>query len=119
MPIWQLLFNMFCKFLRYLSTKRAINYKMHKVYMRNENQSNELHINFRYINEKFKVDREFNFCRQLNENVSVALNRIKSNIEKEFNKKNKKSKKKVTAEEEVKTEITNQEVNILKYFIIY
>ncbi|XP_037824634.1 2',5'-phosphodiesterase 12 [Lucilia sericata] len=74
------------------------NYTMDKVYLRNEPDSQELHISFRYANQDLKIDRDFNFCRKIDEKIEAALNRIKGNIEKELNKKMKKGKKKTPAQ---------------------
>ena len=67
---------------------------MNKVYFRNEPGSTELQISFRYKNPEMNVDREFNFCRTMNENIDDALVRIRNNISKELNKKSKKKQKK-------------------------
>ncbi|XP_055389578.1 2',5'-phosphodiesterase 12 isoform X2 [Condylostylus longicornis] len=67
---------------------------MNKVYFRHNAEDNQLQINFRYKNSNLNVDRDFNFCRNANENVIVCLDRIKNNIEKEFTKKSKKKKQK-------------------------
>ncbi|XP_055844280.1 2',5'-phosphodiesterase 12 [Episyrphus balteatus] len=67
---------------------------MNKVYFRNEPGSAELQISFRYKNPEMNVDREFNFCRTMTENIDDALVRIRNNISKELNKKSKKKQKK-------------------------
>ncbi|KAH8412901.1 hypothetical protein KR009_006695 [Drosophila setifemur] len=66
---------------------------MDKVYIRNALESNDLNISFRYVNENFKLDREFNFCRQMNEPVDNILKRIHTNVHKELAKKWKKLKR--------------------------
>ncbi|XP_055913295.1 2',5'-phosphodiesterase 12 [Eupeodes corollae] len=68
--------------------------KMNKVYFRNEPGTTELQISFRYKNPEKNVDREFNFCRTMDENIDDALVRIRNNISKELNKKSKKKQKK-------------------------
>ncbi|ALC43591.1 CG31759 [Drosophila busckii] len=83
---------------------------MDKVYFRNAENTNELHITFHYTNKELRVDRDFNFCRRLDENVDEAISRIRSNVEKEFNKRNKKKKNKQCSESptavvEIPTEI--------------
>ncbi|XP_004527106.1 2',5'-phosphodiesterase 12 [Ceratitis capitata] len=70
--------------------------EMDKVYLRNDGANQDLHISFRFTDEEMRVDRDFNFCRKMNENIDDALARIRNNIEKEINKKNKKGKKKST-----------------------
>lgn len=90
------------------------NYNMNKVYMRTEPGSNELHISFRYVNTDLKIDRDFNFCRKIDEKIEDSLNRIRGNIEKELNKRTKKSKKKLPAAPEVTPSvIPGGEVNLL------
>lgn len=74
------------------------NYTMDKVYLRKDPDSQELHISFRYANEELKIDRDFNFCRKIDEKIEAALNRIRGNIEKELVKKLKKGKKKTPAQ---------------------
>lgn len=93
------------------------NYTMDKVFLRNDPESHELHISFRYANEDLKIDRDFNFCRKIDEKIEAALNRIRGNIEKELHKKTKKSKKKSPAQvaEPIKEVVPNKEVN-LKFF---
>nr|XP_036221169.1 2',5'-phosphodiesterase 12 [Bactrocera oleae] len=71
-----------------------IKYEMDKVYLRHDGSSQDLHINFRFTNDDVRVDREFNFCRKITENIEDALLRIRNNIEKELSKKSKKGKKK-------------------------
>lgn len=48
---------------------------------------------FRYQNRDVGVDRVFNFQRNVAETIASTLNRIKTNVEKEHNKKLKKTKK--------------------------
>ncbi|XP_032598898.1 2',5'-phosphodiesterase 12 [Drosophila grimshawi] len=70
---------------------------MDKVYLRNAQDTDDLHITFRYANKALKVDRDFNFCRKMDERVDEALIRIRGNVEKEFAKRNKKKNKKAAA----------------------
>ncbi|KAM7349178.1 2',5'-phosphodiesterase 12 [Cochliomyia hominivorax] len=90
------------------------NYTMDKVYLRKDPDSQELHISFRYANEDLKIDRDFNFCRKIDEKIEAALNRIRGNIEKELSKKMKKGKKKTPAEvhEPVNEIVPGVEINI-------
>ncbi|KAH8365648.1 hypothetical protein KR093_003098 [Drosophila rubida] len=73
---------------------------MDKVYLRNAPETEELHITFRYANEALKVDRDFNFCRRMDECIDEALIRIRNNIEKEASKRNKKKSKKTAIVED-------------------
>lgn len=68
-------------------------------YFRLLKDEEKLNISINYKNAELKVDKTFNFCRNLNENLKDFLPRIKNNLEKELNKKNKKRKKKDEAEE--------------------
>lgn len=52
-----------------------------------------IEIVFHYKNAELGIDRVFNFQRSLTESINSSLQRIKTNVEKEYNKKNKKSKK--------------------------
>ncbi|KAH8302544.1 hypothetical protein KR044_008133 [Drosophila immigrans] len=79
---------------------------MDKVYLRNARDTEELHITFRYANEALKVDRDFNFCRRMDECIDEALIRIRNNIEKEANKRNKKKSKKGAPDEELAPQTT-------------
>ncbi|XP_054728963.1 2',5'-phosphodiesterase 12 isoform X1 [Anastrepha obliqua] len=85
-----------------LTTRKACShrtkYKMDNVYFRHNGDSQDLHINFRYTNKELRVDRDFNFCRKLDENIDNALTRIRNNIEKELSKKVKKSKNKTATQ---------------------
>ncbi|XP_017862422.1 PREDICTED: 2',5'-phosphodiesterase 12 [Drosophila arizonae] len=72
---------------------------MDKVYLRNAQNTEELHITFRYANQGLKLDRSFNFCRRMSERVDEALLRIRNNVEKELTKKSKKKSKGAAAAE--------------------
>ncbi|XP_070139287.1 2',5'-phosphodiesterase 12 isoform X2 [Drosophila kikkawai] len=69
------------------------NIDMDKVYMRNAAESKELNIVFRYVNETLKIDREFNFNRQMDEQIEGILTRIQGNVQKQMEKKQKKKGK--------------------------
>lgn len=69
-------------------------YKMNNAYFRYSEEENQLSINFRYQNPEFKIDRDFNFCRNPSENIDLCLERMKNNLEKEFSKKSKKKNNK-------------------------
>lgn len=80
-------------------------YDMNKAYFKRA-PDNRCNITFRYKNEPHKIDRVFNFSRDMNEKILVCLDRIKTNVEKELNKKVNKKKKKskdVTIENQVET----------------
>nr|ACH92481.1 FI09011p [Drosophila melanogaster]AOQ13855.1 CG31759-PC [synthetic construct] len=76
--------------------------KMEKVYLRNASDTKELDIVFRFVNENLKINREFNFRRQMNEPIDAILARIQSNIIGRLAKSCKKSKIKPPAEINVK-----------------
>lgn len=75
-------------------------YKMNNAYFRYNEEENQLAINFRYINPEFKIDRDFNFCRNPSENIDLCLERMRNNLEKEFSKKTKKKNNKKTSKNE-------------------
>uniref|UniRef100_A0A7G3AIK4 2',5'-phosphodiesterase 12 n=1 Tax=Lutzomyia longipalpis TaxID=7200 RepID=A0A7G3AIK4_LUTLO len=68
--------------------------KMDKVYFRHGENDPSVDISFRYANSEYKIDRVFNFRRNVSELVEVFTDRMRTNIEKEFGKRNKKQKKK-------------------------
>lgn len=63
---------------------------------------------FRYQNSDVGVDRVFNFQRSVGETIMSTLNRIRTNVEKEHNKKLKKTKKGKKSETETSTTDANQ-----------
>lgn len=75
---------------------------MNEAYFKHMSEG-KLAITFRFVQDidAKRIDKVFNFVRDLNENVDLSLNRIRTNLEKELNKKlKKKSKKNQTAEDE-------------------
>lgn len=87
-------------------------YKMNNAYFRYNEEENQLSINFRYQNPEFKIDRDFNFCRNPSENIDLCLERMKNNLEKEFSKKSKKKNKKKDANEELFPLPTPPEISV-------
>ncbi|XP_070507871.1 2',5'-phosphodiesterase 12 [Chironomus tepperi] len=76
-------------------------------------------ISFRYVKqvtETKKLDRNFNFVRSTNEKVDVALNRIKSNLQKELTVKSKKKNKKNAGEEQPVQEPEELQVSVRLLF---
>ncbi|KAB0798204.1 hypothetical protein PPYR_09197 [Photinus pyralis] len=74
-------------------------FKMDKAYLRHVTETEQFQISFRYSDSN-KVDRQFNFCRQLKEPVGTFLSRVTANVSKVINKKNKKKKTDNAQEEE-------------------
>lgn len=71
--------------------------RMNEAYFKHLQDEGKIAISFRYIqdiNENKRLDRVFNFVRDVTENIEVSLNRIRSNLEKELTKKSKKKVKK-------------------------
>ncbi|KAK5645863.1 hypothetical protein RI129_004327 [Pyrocoelia pectoralis] len=66
-------------------------FKMDKAYLRHVTETEQFQISFRY-SDLNRVDRQFNFCRQLKEPVGTFLSRVTTNVSKVVNKKNKKKK---------------------------
>lgn len=106
----------FLEFSRYFSIKKNL-LDMNQVYFKyhKEELADKIMISLRIqkeVSETKKVDKNFNFVRNLNEKVDTTLNRIKNNVEKEINVKTKKSKgNKANNPEPV--EKINQEVRLL------
>lgn len=71
---------------------RVVN--MAVAYIRRHGNANNIEIVFRYNNPQLGIDRVFNFQRNVTETITSSLNRIKTNVDKEFNKKLKKKPKK-------------------------
>lgn len=66
--------------------------KMQNAYVRCQDGSDQFQLSFQLRNELLRVDRQFNFSRQLAEKVSDLLARITTNIERNVNKKKKNRK---------------------------
>lgn len=124
--------NAFCKHLFSWQKSKKFNYrlinfdrknkliKMHEAYVKHLVDDGKIAISFRFIHdidETKKVDRVFNFVRDLSENVDVSLNRIKNNLEKELTKKVKQKKKKNQAAEEKPEEVLQVRLSFLLKFI--
>ncbi|XP_063706039.1 2',5'-phosphodiesterase 12 [Culicoides brevitarsis] len=87
---------------RFSKAAHKLLFDMEKAYFKKA-PDNRCNITFRYTNDVHKIDRVFNFSRDINEKVVVALDRIKVNVEKELNKKlNKQKNKKKAKPEELK-----------------
>lgn len=82
---------------------------MNTVYFRHQTEEKQFQINFRYVNEGFGIDRKFNLLRNENEKVDVCLERIRTNVEKEFTKRMKKHKKKPKKGKETDDQLCNEE----------
>uniref|UniRef100_A0A182K3Q0 2',5'-phosphodiesterase 12 n=1 Tax=Anopheles christyi TaxID=43041 RepID=A0A182K3Q0_9DIPT len=54
-------------------------------------------ISFHLVLDQYKIDKVFNFNRNLTEQIDNSLDRIRANVEKEFQKKNKRKKTKKAA----------------------
>lgn len=77
--------------IRWNRWNRIVN--MAVVHFRRHADASTFDLVFRYQNPVFGVDRVFNLQRNLGETICTTLNRIKTNVEKEHNKKLKKLKK--------------------------
>lgn len=67
--------------------------KMAVAYIRRHGNESSIEILFRYNNPQIGIDRVFNFQRNITETITSSLQRIKTNVDKEFSKKLKKTKK--------------------------
>ncbi|KAF5285475.1 hypothetical protein FQR65_LT13238 [Abscondita terminalis] len=79
--------------------------KMGKAYLRPLNETGQFQISFQYSNSSSRINRQFNFCRQLDETVSSFLNRVTTNVEKVLNKKKTKQKLEATTSSEVSVDV--------------
>lgn len=90
---WQKPLNQLnCRLINFENKNKVL--AMNEVYFKHLQEEQKIAISFRFVQnvEAKKIDRIFNFVRDLSENLDVGLNRIKTNLEKEFTKKTKKIK---------------------------
>ncbi|XP_067001852.2 2',5'-phosphodiesterase 12 isoform X2 [Anabrus simplex] len=66
---------------------------MEKAYVRRLEDSVDFHLSFHFQHEVYGINRQFNFNRQLSENVKELLSRIQTSIDKSLTKYKKKLKK--------------------------
>ncbi|XP_044752653.1 2',5'-phosphodiesterase 12 [Coccinella septempunctata] len=64
--------------------------KMDKAYFRKLEDLQQFSFTFQYENAELKVNRQFNFVRQISEPLSAFLTRLETNVDKVIKKKNKK-----------------------------
>lgn len=83
------------------------NYKMNIVYIRHQPGDDQFSINFRFIydTEVYRTDRVFNFTRNVSETASSCVERIRTNIEKDFIKQNRKATSKI--QRKLKKDVAN------------
>ncbi|XP_045471233.1 2',5'-phosphodiesterase 12 isoform X1 [Harmonia axyridis] len=84
---------MLCRNLLSILTKRFVHkcyLKMDKAYFRKVEDIQQFSFTFRYENKELKVNRQFNFVRQMSEPLSAFLTRLETNVDKAIKKKNKK-----------------------------
>uniref|UniRef100_A0A8D7ZVP2 2',5'-phosphodiesterase 12 n=1 Tax=Culex pipiens TaxID=7175 RepID=A0A8D7ZVP2_CULPI len=62
-------------------------YRMHTAYFRQLPDEEQCAISFRVASERYRIDKVFNFSRNVAENVDASLERMRANIEKEVRKK--------------------------------
>lgn len=67
--------------------------KMAVAYIRRHGSDTSIEILFHYNNPQIGINRVFNFQRNITEPITSSLQRIKTNVDKEFSKKLKKTKK--------------------------
>lgn len=68
-------------------------YEMDTIYFRKRSQTEDVQINFHYVNANLQLDRVFNLQRSLGETLGSCLGRIQANLEKELKKKRGRKKK--------------------------
>lgn len=86
-------------------SNKNILFHMNTVYFRHQYAEKQFQINFRYTNRGFGIDRTFNFVRNEDEKIDICLERIRTNLQKEFSKKVRKLKPKKKG----KTELNSKE----------
>lgn len=72
--------------------KRLVN--MAVAHIRRHGNADSIEIVFHYKNSQLGIDRVFNFQRNITETITASLQRIKTNVAKEYDKKLKKKPKK-------------------------
>lgn len=68
-------------------------YNMDTIYFRTRSQSDDVQINFHYVNPTLQLDRVFNLQRSLTESLDSCLGRIRANLEKELKRRKGRKKK--------------------------
>ncbi|KAJ3656962.1 hypothetical protein Zmor_015999 [Zophobas morio] len=63
--------------------------KMNQAYLRHLDDSEKFELTFQYVDPAAKIDRQFNFCRQVSESVNAFTQRVATNVEKVIKKKTK------------------------------
>ncbi|XP_055616221.1 2',5'-phosphodiesterase 12 [Toxorhynchites rutilus septentrionalis] len=72
-------------------------YRMNVAYFRQLPNEGQCEITFHLASDRYRIDKVFNFCRNITENIDASLERMKANIEKEVKKKVNKKKKNKSA----------------------
>lgn len=72
-------------------------YRMNVAYFRHLPNVDQCEITFHLASDKYRIDKVFNFCRSITENIDASLERMRTNIEKEVKKKVNKKKKSKSA----------------------
>ncbi|XP_028050379.1 2',5'-phosphodiesterase 12 isoform X2 [Monomorium pharaonis] len=63
---------------KHIQSRRVL--KMNEAFLRYEKGNDTFDISFRYVDEMAKIDRQFNFSRQIAESVNNFLKRIDTNV---------------------------------------
>ncbi|XP_040162666.1 2',5'-phosphodiesterase 12 [Anopheles arabiensis] len=69
-------------------------FAMRTAYFKQLPGEEQCQISFHLVLDRYKIDKVFNFNRNLTEQIDSSLDRIRVNVEKEFQKKNKRKKAK-------------------------
>ncbi|XP_050077298.1 2',5'-phosphodiesterase 12 [Anopheles maculipalpis] len=67
-------------------------FAMRTAYFKQLPGEEQCQISFHLLLDQYKIDKVFNFNRSLTEQIDSSLDRIRANVEKEFQKKNKRKK---------------------------
>lgn len=83
-------------------------------HIRRQANATNFELVFHYQNRDVGIDRVFNLQRSCGETITSTVNRIKTNVEKEFNKKLKKAKKSKKCEDtSTTTDVNPLEIDFL------
>uniref|UniRef100_A0A146LH84 2',5'-phosphodiesterase 12 n=1 Tax=Lygus hesperus TaxID=30085 RepID=A0A146LH84_LYGHE len=88
----------YCKLLTQPTTEMPVNVKERQITMRREPKGEMFEMHFRVFVPQLQLAREFNFKRRANETLETLLARMKTNMEKAFGRKLKKTKNKLAIE---------------------
>lgn len=93
----------------------ALNSKMKRAYIRRQDGEENIILTFNLMQAEHRISKIFNFKRSFEEPISSTIQRIRTNYEKEFKKKNRPKKKKGETEVVRPTPVDDIPVEVLHY----